>query len=311
MRGNYENLSIYLAKVLYGCVKMSISLYVCADRPRAHPPLHTRALVCVCVSLGTHVSGIHRSIHGNAYEHGSHLPLHARVRACGPELLRARVCVRACTCASRSAAMCPRCIDLYMVTSMNAAPGLRMRGGACRCLSLACQRARVRGADGMALRFVCASAASLSSQPWTDTHRWIGMYIQYMHTPCRVRRSSYARAAEADMRHARAEARVHTRARSYVCVRAPASAPTRASTSRRRRASRSRRAGVLLCVGLQREHRRVEHRASHEIRLSMRRSRPGAHRGGLRAVGRRRMSSRCARRRRRFLCARARACVRM
>ena len=54
-----------LARVLYGCVKMSISLYVCADRPCSHPPLHTYARVwaraagracgcCPCVHLARH-----------------------------------------------------------------------------------------------------------------------------------------------------------------------------------------------------------------------------------------------------------------
>jgi hypothetical protein len=42
-----------------------------------------------------------------------------------------------------------------------------------------------------------------------------------------------------------------------------------------------RRAGVLLGVGVQREHRRVEHSACHHVGLCMRRSRPGgAHYGG-------------------------------
>jgi hypothetical protein len=44
---------------------------------------------------------------------------------------------------------------------------------------------------------------------------------------------------------------------------------------------RLRRAGVLLCVGFQREHRRVEHRVRHHVVLGMRRFRPGgAHYGG-------------------------------
>jgi hypothetical protein len=75
----------------------------------------------------------------------------------------------------------------------------------------------------------------------------------------------------------RACACVHAcaRARSCVCV----GAPMRASTSRRRRASRSRLAGACLSVGFQREHRRVEHRASHVGVQCMRRFRPGAHRG--------------------------------
>ncbi len=42
-----------------------------------------------------------------------------------------------------------------------------------------------------------------------------------------------------------------------------------------------RRAGVQRCVGVQRQHRRVEHRACHHVVHGMRRSRPGgAHYGG-------------------------------
>ncbi len=41
------------------------------------------------------------------------------------------------------------------------------------------------------------------------------------------------------------------------------------------------RAGVLRCVGVQRGHRRVEHRVGHHVVRGMRRSRPGdAHYGG-------------------------------
>ncbi len=61
-----------LAKVLYSCVKMSMSPYVCADRPCSPPPLHTCArvqaqaaaarvfvfAVRVCASLATRVSEI-------------------------------------------------------------------------------------------------------------------------------------------------------------------------------------------------------------------------------------------------------------
>jgi hypothetical protein len=86
---------------------------------------------------------------------------YARARA-GPRCFCARMFVCACcpACVPRSPPMCPMYKDQYMATSMNAAPVLRMRGCVCRCLSLACQRARVRGADGTALRLVCASAVS-------------------------------------------------------------------------------------------------------------------------------------------------------
>jgi hypothetical protein len=44
---------------------------------------------------------------------------------------------------------------------------------------------------------------------------------------------------------------------------------------------RLRRAGVPSCVGVQRQHRRVEHRACHHVVLGIRRSRPGCtHYGG-------------------------------
>ena len=55
------------------------------------------------------------------------------------------------------------------------------------------------------------------------------------------------------------------------CVRARASARTPASAFRRRRPRVARRAGVLLYVGVQREHRRVEHRECHHVGLGMRR----------------------------------------
>ncbi len=63
-----------LARVLYSCVTMSISLCVCSDRPCSHPTRAragtsccARVFVCVlfgvCTSLATHVSDMHRSIH--------------------------------------------------------------------------------------------------------------------------------------------------------------------------------------------------------------------------------------------------------
>jgi hypothetical protein len=109
-------------------------------------------------------------------------------------------------------------------------------------------------------------------QPWTKHTDGCCLYTLYTHIPCHSRRSSYARIAEADMRHVRSQACVRVRA-MCVCVGVPASAPTRASTSRRRQASRSRLAGVLLGVGLQREHRRVEHRLRHNVVPGKRRSR--------------------------------------
>ena len=179
MRANYENLKLIPARVLYSCVKMSISLRVCADRPCSHPPLCTRA--------------------------------RARARAAA----RACLCASSGVCVSLGTHASDRSIDLFTITSVNTAPVLRMRGGVRRCLAHACQRARVRGADGTAALRAC-EYGSLSSQPWTGTHRWVGIHIQYIHTPCPVRLSSYARIAEADMRHVRAQACVRARAR--VCA---------------------------------------------------------------------------------------------
>ena len=65
-------------------------------------------------------------------------------------------------------------------------------------------------------------------------------------------------------------------ARVCVCDRAPTH-PRRnvRAPSRRRRPRVARRAGVLLGVGVQREHRRVEHRRGHHVVPGMRRLRPG------------------------------------
>jgi hypothetical protein len=100
------------------------------------------------------------------------------------------------------------------------------------------------------------------------------------------------------------------RACARVCVRlgAHASAPTRASPSRRRRLRVPRLAGVPVCVGVQRRHRRVEHRACHRVVRGMRRlSGPGGAqlRAGRARPGRRCGAGRCARRHRRS----ARVCV--
>ncbi len=67
---------------------------------------------------------------------------------------------------------------------------------------------------------------------------------------------------------------------------------------------RLRRAVVLLGVGVQRGHRRVEHRGRHHVVPGMRRSRPrGAHYGGRARPGLRCGAAGCARRHRR--CTRA------
>jgi hypothetical protein len=137
----------------------------------------------------------------------------------------------------------------------------------------------------------------------TDGRYWYTIYAPTLpRAPIVVR--AYRRGEHAP--RTRPGVRACVRARSSVCVRAPASAPTRASTSRRVRALPAaaerridRRAGVPVGVDLQREHRRVEHRLRLDIVPGMRRFRPGAHRGGLRSVGRRRMRGCCARLRRR------------
>ena len=76
---------------------------------------------------------------------------------------------------------------------------------------------------------------------------------------------------------------VHTRPTcAFVCARTcvcdwAATHPRRnvRAPSRRRRPRVARCAGVLLGVGVQRGHRRVEHRASHHVAVGMRRFRPG------------------------------------
>jgi hypothetical protein len=127
-----------------------------------------------------------------------------------------------------------------------------------------------------------------------------------------IHAASYSgeRIADAGPPHTRADVLRPVCARAVrVRLGAHASAPTRASAFRRRERHVARRAGVQLGVGVQREHRRVEHRASHLVGKRMRRPfRPWRRTtaGGTRSVGRR-CASRCARRRRR--CARARVCA--
>ncbi len=154
-----------------------------------------------------------------------------------------------------------------------------------RCLSLACQRARVRGADGTALRFVCASTVP-SPHSRGPTHRMDRYsYTVYAHalprTPIVVR--AYRRGGHAP----RTRPCVRACVRALVCVCALARPhPRRRVRALPAAAERrvNRLAGVLRGVGLQREHRRVEHRLRHDVVRGMRRSRPGAHRGGLRPV---------------------------
>jgi hypothetical protein len=62
--------------------------------------------------------------------------------------------------------------------------------------------------------------------------------------------------------------------RLRVYLGAPASAPKHASAFRGRRPRVARLAGAQLCVGVQREHRRVEHRVGHHVVRGMRCFRP-------------------------------------
>jgi hypothetical protein len=98
----------------------------------------------------------------------------------------------------------------------------------------------------------------------------------------------------------------HVRARVDACFGAPVSAPNRASPFRRRRPCAARCAGFLLCVGVQREHRRVEHSLGHLAVPSMRLLRPRGvppQASRTRSAGLRCGAAGCARRHRR--CARA------
>ncbi len=96
-------------------------------------------------------------------------------------------------------------------------------------------------------------------------------------------------------------------ARVCVWVWAHASAPNRASTFRRRGPRAVRLAGVFLSIGVQREHRRVEHCGGDEHGPGMRCFRPGGTPPRQDALGRSSMRrGRCARRHRR----RAHVCVR-
>jgi hypothetical protein len=70
--------------------------------------------------------------------------------------------------------------------------------------------------------------------------------------------------------HTRSRAASGVRARVRVGLGADASAPTHASAFRRHGLHMARLAGVRRCAGVQREHRRVEHRACHQLVSGMR-----------------------------------------
>ncbi len=73
--------------------------------------------------------------------------------------------------------------------------------------------------------------------------------------------------------HMCAQVRAHTPGR--MDMGAHASAPTHTNAFRRRGPRAAWLAGVPLGVGIQREHRRVEHRGCHRLVPGMRRFRPG------------------------------------
>jgi hypothetical protein len=107
-----------------------------------------------------------------------------------------------------------------MVTSLITAPVLRMRGGVCRCLNHAYQRARVRG---LAVRR-CPSCVRVRFPLLTamDRHTGMGRYLYTLYTSTLPRTPIVVRGliAEADMRDVRAEACIiRACRRALVCVR--------------------------------------------------------------------------------------------
>jgi hypothetical protein len=111
-----------------------------------------------------------------------------------------------------------------------------------------CVRVRSRaGADDALIRGMCASATR-------SVRKAIHLWNTHIHSVVRPRAAS-----------------VRLGARVRVRLGARASAPTHASAFRRRRPRVARLAGVQLCVGFQREHRRVGHRVSHRLVQCMRR----------------------------------------
>jgi hypothetical protein len=144
-----------------------------------------------------------------------------------------------------------------------------------------CLRVRSRaGADDALIRGMCASAARSLRKA---IHRWnTHKYSIWVHDACMHLYACAAgytdeRVADAGPPHSRANVlRPCARARVRVRFGAHASAPTHARAFRRRGPRVARLAGVRLCVGVQREHRRVEHRRGHHVGRGMRRlSGPG------------------------------------
>ncbi len=113
------------------------------------------------------------------------------------------------------------------------------------------------GADDALIRGICASAAPSPSLACIYIHARLATPMHG--SPMRARRT------RAPTFCVRARARVRVRLGSH------ASAPTRASAFRRRGPRVARLAGVPLGIGVQREHRRLEHRRGHRLVLCMRR----------------------------------------
>jgi hypothetical protein len=127
-------------------------------------------------------------------------------------------------------------------------------------LCTACARGRrplfMRHVDGTRTHMVLLDA--INAHSYIDAH-------SYMED----------RITDACVHGIRAHVCAHVRARVGACFCAPVSAPNRASPFRRRGPRAARRAGFLLCVGVQREHRRMEHCACHRLVPGMRLFRPG------------------------------------
>ncbi len=95
------------------------------------------------------------------------------------------------------------------------------------------------------------------------------------------------RITDACLHHLRAHVCVHVSARVCVCSGAHVSAPKRVGAFRRRGSRVVRLAGVPVGVGVQREHRRVEHRIVDGLDQCMRRFPPAACTAGCGGSGRR------------------------
>jgi hypothetical protein len=227
-------------------------------------------------------------------------------------------CTRACDCARR------RCGRRHRVPAFVRPPGyianalvmyeykyLSMQSPGMHMGTRVCSRIRVRscsGADDARIRGMCASATRSLRKA---IYRWnkhthsvrIPNACMYLY-PCAAGYTD-ERIDDAGLPHTRAHV---LRPCACACASVPnlgthTSVPTHASALRRLGPRSARLAGVPLGVGVQREHRRVEHRRGHLVVLCMRRrSGPG---GAPPWVGRARQGVGAAQRRRRC----ALACV--